>query len=138
MLEQENVLVYLKVIMTKFQTSTSTLSEQVLLQVVLIRHAVFIMFRPLPAQEFWRDMKVKFRKLFSIHKETKYYLQDSIKQQGFGMLKQAANCKFQKVTRMKSFLACLTMKVTLLLQAQKITLAKFGEILKSIRKSEQH
>lgn len=138
MLEQENVLVYSKVIMTKFQTSTLMLLEQVLLQVVQIRHVVFIMFQPLPAQEFWRGMKVKFQRLSSIHKEIRFYLQDLIKQQGFGMLRQAINSKFQKVIRTKFSLACLTMKVTLLLQARKITLAKFGEIQKSIRKNEQH
>ena len=38
--------------------------------------------------------------------------------------------KFFKAMRTKSFHVCLTMKVTLLLQVQKIIHAKYGEILK--------
>jgi hypothetical protein len=79
-------------------------------------------------------MKAKFPKLCSTLKERKFFLQVSTKLPEFGMFKVESSSKCLKVMKMKFFLACLTMKETLLSQDQKIIPAKFGGMRKSSQK----
>ena len=73
-------------------------------------------------------MKGRFQRLCLILKEQKFFLQVLIILQDYGMLSQVKCCKFLKVMRIKYSHVSLIMKETLLLQVQKIILAKFGEI----------
>lgn len=82
------------------------------------------------AQTFWKAMKDKFRKQCLIRKEQRSFQQDSITQLGFGMLNLVNCSKLSKDTKTKSFLANSITKGTQSLRAQRITLAKFGGILK--------
>lgn len=81
-------------------------------------------------------MKDKYPKLYLIHKVIKYYQLVLIKQQDFGMHKQEKVYRFYKAIKIKFSHACLTMKEILLLQDLKITLVKFGEIHKYIKRND--
>lgn len=81
-------------------------------------------------------MKDKSRKLYSIHKEIKFYQLVLIKLQDFGMLKPESPYKFCKDIKIKSFLVCLTTKETQSLQAQKIIHARSGEIQMFTKRSD--
>ena len=82
----------------------------------------------LHAHQYWKAIKVKFQKQYLIHKEQKFYQQDLIKQPDYGMFNHPNVYKYCKDIRTKYFHVCSTMKGILLLQDQKITHVKYGEI----------
>lgn len=94
------------------------------------------MFPLLNALEFWKAMKDKFPKSFLILKEIRFFRQVSTKLQDYGTLIQESAFKSLKVMKTKFSHVCSTTKETPLLQVQRTTLARSGEIRRYIRTNE--
>lgn len=111
--------------------------EPIWSQVVSIRPVGFIMSLPLLALPSSKGMRAKSRRSSSTPKEIRFYQQVSIKLPECGMHRQGKASKSYKDMKTKSFLVCLIMKETLLLQVQRIIHAKYGGTVKFIRKKSE-
>lgn len=120
----------------KFLTLTSMPQEPVWSQAVLTKHAGYTMFQLLNVRMYWRVMRGKFPRSFTIHKAIRFFQLGLIRPRECGTLKPENYYKLWRVMKIKSFLACSTMKEIRLSRVLKITHARSGGILRFTKISE--
>ena len=102
---------------------------QVQLQHLLIILVEFMMLLLFNVLKFQKVTKARFRKLYSILKELRFYQLVLIMLLRYGMLNQVKYYIHFKVTKIKYSLVNLTTKEILLLLDLKIILVRYGEML---------
>ena len=85
------------------------------------------------APRFYKAMREKFQKQYSILRERRYCRQVLIILQEYGMLRQVRCFRHCKAMMMRSFHVNSTTKETQLSRVQRTTLAVFGETLTRLR-----
>lgn len=114
---------------------------QVQLQHLLIILVEFMMLLLFNVLKFQKVTKARFRKLYSILKELRFYQLVLIMLLRYGMLNQVKYYIHSKVIKIKYSLVNLTTKEILLLLDLKIILVRYGEMLilmdKMVRRNNQ-